>query len=143
MIEQAGFARDDDGYYYRNGELFQLDFVTYPERAELPLMAEVIQHQLEEVGIKVGLEIMEYGQAADRRDTGQFHMYLMGRNMGFISWLSPLLTLVSMERFREVTGCHGKLQEVSPVSTLLQLTPNVAAENIRRVTVNQPGAGVA
>ncbi len=84
LLEEAGFEADEEGYLARNGESLEIELVTYPERAELPDIAEVLYAQLGEIGIDVDIKVVEYGQADELRNTGDFDIYLMSRNLGFI-----------------------------------------------------------
>ena len=56
LLNEAGWTDSNgDGILDKNGKPLKLTFITYPERAELPPIAEVIQQQLEKVGIKTDL----------------------------------------------------------------------------------------
>ncbi|UMZ72942.1 ABC transporter substrate-binding protein [Natranaerofaba carboxydovora] len=84
LLESAGFEKNDEGELIRDGEKLSIEIVTYPERAELPDIAEVLYSDLSQIGIDVNLNIVEYGQAEELRNQGEFDLYLMSRNLGFI-----------------------------------------------------------
>jgi len=54
LLEAAGWKdTDGDGYLDKDGENLTIRWLTYPGRAELPLLAEAVQATLKQVGIKV------------------------------------------------------------------------------------------
>ncbi len=56
LLAQAGWEdTDGDGYLDKDGETFEITWVTYKNRAELPLLAEAAQASLKEIGIKVNI----------------------------------------------------------------------------------------
>jgi peptide/nickel transport system substrate-binding protein len=68
----------------KEGKPFAVTLLTYPERAELPPTAEVIQSQLKEVGIHVEVKVLQVDAAFDLRNSGEFDMYLVGRGLLFV-----------------------------------------------------------
>ena len=54
MLEQSGWKDSDgDGFVDKNGKNLTIRWLTYPSRAELPLLAENAQSTLKEIGIDV------------------------------------------------------------------------------------------
>jgi len=54
LLESAGWKdTDGDGYLDKDGENLTIRWLTYPGRAELPLLAETVQATLKQAGIKV------------------------------------------------------------------------------------------
>lgn len=85
MLEQAGWKDSDgDGILDKNREKFSITLVTYPERAELPPTAEVIQDQLKDTGIEVEIVVVDNDSSTALREKGDYDMYLMGRGLLFV-----------------------------------------------------------
>lgn len=85
LLAQAGWTdSNNDGILDKDGEKFSITLVTYPERAELPPMAEVIQDQLKKVGIEVELVVVDNDSSIALRNKGEFDIYLMGRGLLFV-----------------------------------------------------------
>ena len=85
LLNEAGWTDSNgDGILDKNGKPLTLTFITYPERAELPPIAEVIQQQLEKVGIKTELMVLNYDAANSLRNKGEFDMFLIGRGLLFV-----------------------------------------------------------
>ncbi len=85
LLVEAGWKDSDgNGILDRDGREFKIVLVTYPERAELPPTAEVIQSQLKEIGIKVELKVLQVDAANELRNKGEFDMCLVGRGLLFV-----------------------------------------------------------
>ena len=85
LLAEAGWKdTDKDGVLDKNGQNLVVKLVTYPERAELPPMAEVIQNELAQVGIKVELTVLQTDAANQMRNSGNFDMNLVGRGLFFV-----------------------------------------------------------
>ena len=60
LLSDAGWSDSNgDGYLDKNGEIFEISWVTYRNRQELPLLAEYAQASLKEIGIKVNIDDRE------------------------------------------------------------------------------------
>lgn len=60
LLADAGWSDSNgDGYLDKNGEIFEISWVTYRNRQELPLLAEYAQASLKEIGIKVNIDDRE------------------------------------------------------------------------------------
>ncbi len=80
MLAEAGWKdSDNDGILDKEGVPFRITFITYPERAEQPELAEVIQDELKKIGIDVELKVVDYDTCAEIQKTGDFDMYLVSR----------------------------------------------------------------
>ena len=85
LLEEAGWAdMDGDGTLDKDGKPLKITLVTYPERAELPEIAEVIQQQLKKVGIETELQVLNYDTAESLRYKGDFNIFLVGRGLLFV-----------------------------------------------------------
>ena len=59
-MADAGWSdTDGDGYLDKDGKTFEINWVTYRNRIELPLLAESAQASLKEIGIKVNIDDRE------------------------------------------------------------------------------------
>ena len=82
MLNAAGWKdSDNDGILDKNGEKLSLTLVTYPERAELPPMAEIIQDELKKIGVEVEVKSVDVDTSENLRFSGDFDMYLGGRSL--------------------------------------------------------------
>ena len=60
LLADAGWSdTDGDGYLDKDGKFFEINWVTYRNRIELPLLAESAQASLKEIGIKVNIDDRE------------------------------------------------------------------------------------
>ncbi|SDN43672.1 peptide/nickel transport system substrate-binding protein [Desulfonauticus submarinus] len=87
LLEKAGWKDiDGDGILEntKTKEKFIIKLVTYPERAELPLIAEVLQDQFRKIGVKVELEVVKVAAIKSIRKKGDFDIILLSRGLFFI-----------------------------------------------------------
>ncbi|PTN38974.1 ABC transporter substrate-binding protein [Desulfonatronum sp. SC1] len=85
LLAQAGWKEaNKDGILEKDGKPLRVRLVTYPERAELPPMAEVIQQQLAKVGMAADIVSLQVNAAEQTRNAGDFDLYLMGRGLLFV-----------------------------------------------------------
>ncbi|MHC3439781.1 ABC transporter substrate-binding protein [Natrialbaceae archaeon A-gly3] len=76
LLDEAGWTNDADGEVRtRDGEDFEIEVVTFDARS-LPLIAEVLQGQLAEVGIDLEISVLEYGTMLDQVSQDSFDAYL-------------------------------------------------------------------
>ena len=76
LLDEAGWTNDADGEVRtRDGEDFEIEVVTFDARS-LPLIAEVLQGQLAEVGIDLEISVVEYGTMLDQVSQDSFDAYL-------------------------------------------------------------------
>ncbi len=57
--------------------------VTYTGRPELPVIAEVVQQQLKQIGVKVDIQIVEYTPLEQQLLAGNYQATLLARNPAF------------------------------------------------------------
>ncbi|WP_440947586.1 ABC transporter substrate-binding protein [Methanosarcina sp. T3] len=85
LLEEAGWTdTDGDGTLDKDGRPLKITLVTYPERAELPPIAEVIEQQLRKVGFETELQILNTDAANSLRNKGEFDIFLVGRGLLFV-----------------------------------------------------------
>jgi peptide/nickel transport system substrate-binding protein len=59
LIDHAGWEKNAQGIREKNGKLFEVTMLTYKQRPELPVIAEIIQAKLVKLGIKVNIRQVE------------------------------------------------------------------------------------
>lgn len=60
LLADAGWTdTNGDGYVDKDGKMFEINWVTYRNRQELPLLAEYAQASLKDIGIKVNINDSE------------------------------------------------------------------------------------
>ena len=60
LLNAAGWSDSDgDGYVDKDGKNFELNFLTYPGRSELPVLAQSVQSNLKDIGIKLNINTTE------------------------------------------------------------------------------------
>ncbi|WP_028309003.1 ABC transporter substrate-binding protein [Desulfitibacter alkalitolerans] len=59
MLEEAGWTLGSDGVFKKGSETLEFTLATYRGRPELPIIAEVVQAQLKDIGVKVNIEVIE------------------------------------------------------------------------------------
>ena len=85
LLNEAGWTDSNgDGTLDKDGKALKITLVTYPERAELPPIAEVIQQQLKKVGIDTELKVLNTDAANSLRNKGEFDIFLVGRGLLFV-----------------------------------------------------------
>ena len=77
LLEAAGITdTDGDGWLDYDGETFELTIKTYTKRPELQPTAEVMVSQLEDIGIKASVIILETGALKADMNDGNFDLAL-------------------------------------------------------------------
>lgn len=67
LLANAGWTdTDGDGYVDKDGKMFELNWVTYRNRQELPMLAEFAQASLKNIGIKVNINDSEGNVSVDQ-----------------------------------------------------------------------------
>lgn len=83
LLEQAGINDSDgDGWLEFLGKPFEISIKTYTSRAENKPSAEVVAAQLEKIGIKTSLEIVESGTFSTDLADGNYDLGLGSFNTG-------------------------------------------------------------
>ena len=60
LLANAGWSdSDNDGYVDKDGKNLELNYITYPGRTELPILAQSIQANLKDIGIKLNINSTE------------------------------------------------------------------------------------
>ncbi|MFZ2072019.1 MAG: ABC transporter substrate-binding protein [Halobacteriota archaeon] len=77
LLESMGYQLKDDGYYWKDKELLELELITSPQMG-FERVAEIMAQQLEEVGIKVNVRSLESKTLDSRVITRQFDLAING-----------------------------------------------------------------
>ncbi|MGI5985369.1 MAG: ABC transporter substrate-binding protein [Clostridiales bacterium] len=80
LMAEAGWSDSDgDGYLDKDGRVFEFTLITYTQRPGLPLIAEALQAQLKELGMKVNVTTMDSSAITEHIKSGkEWGMYLSG-----------------------------------------------------------------
>jgi len=93
LLTAAGWVdTDGDGIRDKNGKPLKLNLMTYAARPGLPPMAEAMAAQLREAGIGIETEVMEMGSIDDRREKGNWDLYLAAYNIAMVPDPEYILT---------------------------------------------------
>ncbi|NMC10120.1 MAG: ABC transporter substrate-binding protein [Methanothrix sp.] len=83
LLRQAGITdADGDGWLDFQGKPFTITIKTYTSRAENKPSAEVIAAQLEKIGIKSGVEVLETGALSSDLSNGNYDLALYSWSTG-------------------------------------------------------------
>lgn len=93
LLTAAGWVdTDGDGIRDKDGNPLKLNLMTYSARPGLPPMAEAMAAQLKEAGIDVEIEVMEMGSIDERKEKGDWDLYLAAYNIAMVPDPEYILT---------------------------------------------------
>ncbi len=110
LLAEAGWAPGPDGTLARDGERLALTLRTYPDRAELPVIATAVQASLQQVGIAVDVQVGNSSEIPAGHEDGTLELALYARNLSLVP--DPLVTL--LEDFDEDGADYGAMGWSSP-----------------------------
>ncbi len=84
LLEKAGWKKNADGIYTKDGKLFAFELITYSSRPMLPVVAEALQSQFAAVGIRMKITVGKSSQIPMRHKDGTMETALVGRNFGLV-----------------------------------------------------------
>ena len=126
LLEQAGFTAGPDGRLVQGGEPLTVTLRTFPDRAELPVIATAVQAALEEVGIAVDVQVGNSSEISAGHEDGTLELALFSRNFSLVP--DPVVTL--LEDFDADGAEYGAMGWTSPTVTagLQQLSAGSAED---------------
>ncbi|MFV0243639.1 MAG: ABC transporter substrate-binding protein [Qingshengfaniella sp.] len=89
---EAGWTPGPDGILEQDGQRFEVELLTYPDRPELPLTAAVLQQLFHEVGVAVTINSTNSSEIPAKHAAGTLEMALFARNFALVP--DPVGTLV-------------------------------------------------
>jgi peptide/nickel transport system substrate-binding protein len=92
LLTQAKWTLGPDGIRTRDSEQLALTLRTYPDRAELPVIATAVQAALAKVGIAVEVAVGNSSEISAGHEDGTLELGLYARNFSLVP--DPLVTLL-------------------------------------------------
>lgn len=80
----AGWVPGEDGILEKDGQRFEVELLTYPDRPELPLTAAVLEQLFRDVGIAVTINSTNSSEIPAKHAAGTLQMALFARNFGLV-----------------------------------------------------------
>ena len=92
LLAQEGWTPGADGILEKDGDRFEVELLTYPDRPELPLVAAVLEQMFADVGIKAIINSTNFSEIPAKHADGTLQMALFARNFGLVP--DPIGTLL-------------------------------------------------
>ncbi|MDH6266358.1 peptide/nickel transport system substrate-binding protein [Rhizobium sp. SG_E_25_P2] len=89
---EAGWTPGPDGVLQKDGQRFEVELLTYPDRPELPLTAAVLEQLFRDVGIAVTINSTNSSEIPAKHAAGTLQMALFARNFALVP--DPIGTLM-------------------------------------------------
>ena len=83
-LAELGWQAGPDGILTKDGARFSVTLTTYPDRPELPLVANVLEQQFRAIGVEVILNVANSSDIPAGHADGSLQMGLVARNYGTI-----------------------------------------------------------
>lgn len=77
LMKQGGWEKNTKGIWEKQGKPFEVKMLTFPQRPELSVMAEIIQNELLQAGIQVNIRQVENIDEALANEDWDLSMYSM------------------------------------------------------------------
>lgn len=85
IIEGKGFSKNADGYYEKDGQVFEVDY--YGSSSEISsVMGEGLQGQMADYGIKVNLNSIDWNYVHEQAKQDDYHVAVQA-----LAWAEPIL----------------------------------------------------
>lgn len=88
----AGWTPGADGVLQKDGQRFEVELLTYPDRPELPLTAAVLEQLFRDIGIAVTINATNSSEIPAKHAAGTLQMALFARNFALVP--DPIGTLM-------------------------------------------------
>ena len=82
LLAELGWTPGDDGILTRDGERFEIQLRTFPDRPELPLIATALQDTWRTIGIDLDVSVASYSEIPKGHQDGSLEVGLFARNYG-------------------------------------------------------------
>lgn len=138
LLREAGWKAGADGILQRDGKPFKLTLITFPDRPELPLIAMVIQQQLQQVGIGITINSTNSSEIPIKHHDNTLEMALFSRNFA----LTPDPTGTLLQDYAPKGGDWGAMNWTNPtfqtaLNTLAHTTDEKQVQQARDVVTAQ------
>ena len=87
LLEEAGYSKNSDGYYEKDGEVLELDYYT-SNGSVSTILGEGLQGQMQENGIKVNLNTIDWNYVHEQVQSNDYDVAREG-----LGWAEPILIL--------------------------------------------------
>ncbi|MBQ6583236.1 MAG: ABC transporter substrate-binding protein [Mogibacterium sp.] len=87
LIEEAGYVKGSDGIYAKDGQALELTFYASSSNPSA-VLAEALQGQMAEYGIKVNLETIDWNYVHEKVESNEYDFAREG-----LEWAEPILIL--------------------------------------------------
>nr|WP_315465762.1 ABC transporter substrate-binding protein [uncultured Rhodoferax sp.] len=84
LLQDAGWTAGADGMLRKDGRPFKLSLRTFSDRPEQPPMATAIQAQLRELGMEIGVSIVNASEIPAGHQDGSLELALVARNYALV-----------------------------------------------------------
>lgn len=81
VLDAAGWVRGEDGIRTKDGVRFAGSIRTFPERAYLPVICEILQQQFAEIGYELTLDVGDWSRIPEGQSDGSLDLGLGIRTM--------------------------------------------------------------
>ncbi len=125
LLAEAGWKATGNGRE-RDGETLEIGLWTYDART-LPLVSEVVQGQLSQVGFSVNLQVMDYSTIDERANSEEFDLVMWSNSL---LWYSDPDRLADFVHSKDATMFSGYAND--RVDTLLEEARRIPDANERK-----------
>jgi peptide/nickel transport system substrate-binding protein len=93
LLDEAGWTVGSDGIRVKGGARFAGTLRTFPNRPELPVIAEALQAQFKEIGFDLSISVGEWTAIYEGQKDGTLDLGLSSRNLIFVP--DPIATVAT------------------------------------------------
>lgn len=113
LLAAAGWTPRPDGVAAKAGRRLAFTLITYPDRAELPIVAAVVQENFRRIGVALDIVIGNSSEIPLSHRDGSLQMALSGRNYASVTVPTPTV----LQDFGPQGGDWGATHWSSPAVT--------------------------
>lgn len=74
LLKESGYKENSEGFMEKDGKVLEMKLVTFPTRPGLPLIAQALQQNMKNIGIKVNIVVNEYSVISEMTAKGDYDM---------------------------------------------------------------------